>query len=145
MQKYICLMIFGLTVCYGANAATMCTASDTVTVVLDPNIAGTGYTQDANLKTWQATFSYGKIYGIASCNKTSGSVGMVNIGTVMSQTDEGQYCWCKMLVPAVSAWVFEDGNSDSASNCAVFCANHCGSYVHRHGSFRQWLFRSAGI
>ena len=109
-----------------ANATTMCVESDMVAIVLDPDIAGTGYTNTSG--EWTATFPYGTVSGISTCNSTSGSYGVARPNANFEQGTTGVYCWCRMLRPARSAWVYRYARS-SASDCASRCAGVCGYYV----------------
>ncbi len=93
-------------------------------------------------QTWGVTFSYGIIKGITSCNGTSGTFGQSTTDN-FSQTDKGQYCWCKMTEPAVSRWVFRYGHN-YAAGCAYGCADDCGRNVQTISGFRSGVFGSVG-
>ncbi|MCQ2582209.1 MAG: hypothetical protein MJ170_04540 [Alphaproteobacteria bacterium] len=93
-------------------------------------------------QTWATEFSYGIIKGIASCNGTSGTYGQSTTAN-FSQSDKGQYCWCKMTEPAVSRWVFRINRGDAAS-CAYDCADHCAFGVQLNNGFRPGVFGSVG-
>ncbi len=124
-----------------ANATTMCVESDMVAIVLDPDIAGTGYTNTSG--EWTATFPYGTVSGISTCNSTSGSYGVARPNANFEQGTTGVYCWCRMLRPARSAWVYRSAYS-SASDCASNCASYCGRHVRTYADFRGGVFGSAG-
>ncbi len=94
-------------------------------------------------QTWGVTFDgYGNVKGIASCNGTSGTYDQPTTAN-FSQSDKGQYCWCKMTSPAVSRWVFFDDHGD-ANDCAYYCADHCGTYVSMYDESRSGIFGSVG-
>lgn len=140
------LMIFGLVMYCGVSyGGAVCATTDDVVVVLDPAVNGTSRTFNAAEMTWRATFSYGTITGIASCNTIKGSsTGAINTTDTMSQSDTGQYCWCKMLSPAGSVWTFEY-DRESASKCAKYCASYCGDRAQISSAWRGGAFRAAGI
>lgn len=124
-----------------AHAATMCMASDTVAVILDPDIAGDSYTYTSG--EWNTVFSYGNVSGIATCNSTSGSYGVAYPQYEFEQGTSGVYCWCRMLRPARSAWVYRSAGG-SASGCASGCADYCGYFVRVSAGCRRGVFGSAG-
>ena len=109
-------------------------------------MAGTGYTQDEATKTWTTTFSYGTVSGIATCNSTSGTYARAYPEYNFDKnhaSSEGVNCWCRMLNPVRSAWVYIFEGS-SASDCASSCAYNCGYNVQNTSNFRGGVFGSAG-
>ena len=144
IQQRICAIVvslFAMVACVGAHATTMCMASDTVAVILDPDINGTNYTYTSG--EWTTNFDYGDVSGIATCNSTSGSYGTAYPQYNFEQGTTGVYCWCRMLRPARSAWVYS-GAYGSASFCAANCASSCALYVRYYVAFRRGVFGSAG-
>ena len=143
MNKVIYLLI-GVLLSMPAGATTMCALEDTTAVILDPSINGTSYKSDENTFTWNTTFPYGTIYGVAACLSVNGG----SQGTINPDLDagggekEGGYCWCKMTHPASSRWVFY--GSRSASLCASDCAYYCGYYAQNRAALRGGLFGSVG-
>ena len=95
--------------------------------------------------TWITTFSYGIVSGIASCNEIPGTNLNPYSGNQnnIQQGTEGTNCWCRMLSPVRSAWVFNYTHG-SASACASHCANGCGADVRDSTSFRSRLYSIAG-
>lgn len=120
-----------------ASASVMCSASDYVTVVLDPYIEGTSYTYNAANMTWTTVFPYGNVSGVAVCNDTGGSYAVAS--NAEQYETGGVKCWCKMTHPAVSRWVFY-GSGSSSSDCAVRCAYFCGTRVRADSGFRSGVF-----
>ncbi len=125
-------------------ATTMCASEDTTAVILDPSINGTGYKNDSNTMTWNTTYPYGTIYGVAACLSVNGGTqGTINYDLDAGGGEkEGGYCWCRMMHPASSRWVFN--RSDSASNCASDCAGTCGHNARGNAALRSGLFGSVG-
>ena len=136
------LLIILCTLFIGTSyASTMCVADTAVAVVLDPSIAGTGYTNSAANMTWTTNFPYGDVSGIALCSTTP----KTGTGSYpVSDPDEsggGQYCYCKATHPVLSRWVFLSANGSSA-NCASNCASGCGYNVRYYAGFRSSMFGS---
>ena len=142
MKKILCVLCMLITL--PVYATTMCALEDTVAVILDPSITGTGYTKDDNTMTWTATFPYGTVYGVAACLSVSGgSQGATNATlTAGGGEREGKYCWCKVSHPVSSLWAFFSAVYSSAASCASFCALYCGDYVRSTVALRAGLFGS---
>ena len=142
------ILILGMLITLPALATTMCAVDDTVVVVLDPTIGGTGNTYDNTAGTWRTTFSYGAISGISAClssnySKSQGGYiyGLTDNGNpVVGAERNGGHCWCKMTHPMASAWVFNDSNS--ASYCASNCTFYCAYYARSYAALRVGLFGS---
>ncbi len=102
---YAC-MIFVPCVVFGA---TMCAKNNTLVIALDPKVAPTTYSYSGN--KWTATFSSGIFKGVSTCVASSGgSMGSTTTGgvplTAATGERNGQYCWCKLVHPVASRWVF---------------------------------------
>ena len=141
---------------YVANALDMCVRDSAMVVSLDPAVGGSSYKSNASEMTWAAVFSYGTIYGEATClsdadgTPSENTMGVYtnskgemlpNDDTFVQRKDGGR-CWCRMTHPASSRWVFN--NSSSASYCASNCANGCGYYARNRAALRSGLFGSVG-
>ena len=76
---------------------------------------------------WSITCGDIKIQGVAFCgSQDGGSFGTKSETVTTSLTsDDNKYCWCKMVSPAVSSWVF-GGSAPSTDNCVGGCASSCG-------------------
>lgn len=122
MNKIIVLFLtLAPIVCYAAD--TMCVKPTTTVVVLDPNINGTALASNATGKTWSTQFPYGIISGIGGCSNESPNVqGAVASDQNITPYTGGTYCYCKMLRPIESAWVF------SGLSTGYTCANSCTRY-----------------
>ena len=161
MKKVLFAFLLLLIPCVG-GALTMCVRDSSLVVSLDQSINGSANGNNASEMVWWAEFSYGRIYGEATClsaaegGKPSGSMGVITNadGVMLSQdvpsglknkdadgNDRG-YCWCKMTHPAYSRWVFY--YSYSASACASDCANYCGIHARYTAALRTGLFGSVG-
>lgn len=146
------LIISGLIAmfCASADATTMCATDDTLAIVLDPVINGTAHSYNTDLFEWSATFSYGTVWGIATCVDTSGTSNTAveelrdsngEIATGGERT--GKYCWCQLSHPAKSRWVFRSAYS-SVAVCRSNCANYCAHNVRSNSAFRTGVLGSLG-
>ena len=141
MKKILCVLCMLITL--PVYATTMCALEDTVAVILDPSITGTGYTNDPNTMTWTVTFPYGTVYGVAAClSVNGGSQGTTNATlTAGGGEREGKYCWCKVSHPVSSLWAF-GYDASSAAGCASLCPYYCGYNVRGAVALRAGLFGS---
>ncbi len=149
MKKLIISSLIAM-FCASAGAITMCATDDTLAIVLDPVINGTANSFHRDLFEWSTTFSYGTVWGIATCVDTSGAPNTAveelrdsngEIATGGERT--GRYCWCQLSHPAKSRWVFRNADS-SVADCGWNCAFICGYYVRHYSAFRAGLFGSLG-
>ncbi|MBR3148269.1 MAG: hypothetical protein IKF41_02905 [Alphaproteobacteria bacterium] len=145
MKKLI--IIIAMILPMALPAATMCSKNDTITIVLDPSIDGVSSYYDNPNATWHVIFPYGTIHGRSAClntNQSSGTADLHDNGElVVGGETNGQYCWCRMTHPALSAWVYgySRGHVSTCSNsCAQFCASN---YVQTLPRMRSGLFSSA--
>lgn len=152
LLKKLCLWVgmCAIVVPMVAHATTMCATDDTIAVVLDPMIGGSTSAYNADLFEWNTTFSYGTVFGIATCVDTAGSSNQVvaelksSDGTVATGGERsGRYCWCQMTHPARSRWVFLYARG-SVDNCGSDCAANCGRDVRGGSGFRSAVFGSLG-
>ncbi len=71
------------------------------------------------------------VTGIAQCSSQSGSLGsaLTSLKTVSSNdAGDDKYCWCKMISPAISRWVFAYSYG-TASKCSYSCVARCSYYL----------------
>ena len=117
-----------------AYAVTKC-------VKLTSSTTCTSYSGATSQSNWSATCGGIEIQGVAFCGSQKGGSAGVTTETVTtsSTSDNNKYCWCKMVSPAVSSWVFMYSIS-SAANCALNCASSCASYARNSPAFRSGLF-----
>lgn len=117
-----------------AYAVTKC-------VKLTPSTTCTSTSGAAGQSNWSATCGGIKIQGVAFCGSQSGdSTGETSETVTISLTgDDNKICWCKMVSPAVSSWVFNTYFS-FAGECANSCADNCAYYTGSSSTFRSGLF-----
>lgn len=135
-------------------ATTMCTANDSVGIVLDPSIAIKNYNYDETMGTWWAWSDSWTVYGVSACLNSNRGKSMGGTVPHLHDTDNddndhlvtgsekyGRYCWCRLTHPVSSPWAFRY-DLGSASNCASGCARGCGIYVQTIVDWRAGLFGS---
>ena len=114
-----------VTKCVALNSSTTCTSSSGV----------------VGQSNWSATCGGIAIQGVAFCgSQDGGSAGTKSKNvTTSSASDNNKYCWCKMVSPAVSSWVFSY-SPKSAGICADNCAYSCASNARGNSAWRSALF-----
>ena len=125
----------------GAHAVTKCVAlnSSSTTCASD-------HTQYQKRTDWAATCTTNgvstPISGIGICSTTRGTDHHTETLLYTSSTsDANNYCWCRMISPAVSRWVFAASYATTGS-CAQYCAYACAAHVRDTAAFRSGLFGS---
>ncbi|HIS70473.1 MAG TPA: hypothetical protein IAD02_00590 [Candidatus Enterousia intestinigallinarum] len=136
-SKGIFLLGITIALCTPASAVTKCVklSSSTTCSYVDPGTYVVDWTSNCTSSGTSVAIS-----GISQCSSTSGSsVGQKATALKISGGTDDKECWCKMVSPAVSSWVFANF-SRSASLCANACASICASYARIHSAFRAGLF-----
>ena len=119
---------YAVTKCVKLSSSTTCSHVNPGTYVVD-------WTSNCTSRGTSVAIS-----GISQCSSTSGSsTGQKATSLEISGGTDDKYCWCKMVSPAVSSWVF-NYDRGSASNCAYSCANGCANFAARDAAFRSALF-----
>ena len=142
MKKLLTLTALGAILAAPVHAVQKC-------VALDASSTTCTSTPTAGNADWSATCTTNgtsvPIKGIAMCSnqKADATYGTSDaITTISSATDTTNlYCWCKMVEPAVSSWVFISpytSAGDCARACSVGCAGNAGGIF----AFRSALFGS---
>ena len=169
MEKNMKVFLFlcCLLVPFCASATDMCARDDTMVLVFDPQVNGSGSGNTVEW-TWFTVFPYGRVAGEATClskdeglgrttgqgayygegdyaksfiDATAGLKGLDNNG------NERMYCWCRMTHPVLSKWVYNISYS-TADKCKSDCVNHCGKNVPSFGqtlNLRVGAFNSIGL
>ena len=97
-------------------------------------------------KTWSVTFPNYTVSGIASCNNTNGNGYATPYSGNQSDIQQGTTgtsCWCRIMTPVRSAWVFNFTES-SIERCMGSCAADCAYDVRNDKQLRGGVFTSAG-
>ena len=140
------LILFGLFLPVCAIATDMCARDDTMVLVFDAHVAGSGGTLNESEWTWVASYAYGRIQGEATCI-SSQEYQNANIQSGLSGTDANGNprgsCFCKMLHPVMSGWV---GTSAwDTDGCIRNCRFSCGQSAGSNLQFRQKMFNLIGV
>ena len=100
-----------------AYAVTKCVKLTSSTTCTTPSGSGSN---------WSATCGGIEIQGVAFCgSQKGGSSGETSETVTTSSTgDDNKHCWCKVVSPAVSSWVYYASPPD-AGTCANTCADSC--------------------
>ena len=74
------------------------------------------------------------VHGIALCGSDTGvsSGATVDSVRVSGDVSQNQYCYCKMVQPVVSRWVFAKKHDQSAGDCAYWCQNTCADFMNQN-------------
>lgn len=123
VRKYVLMpfIAFSLGEITAVNAATKC-------VALTPGIKCTASGNESSAD-WSATCTTNgistSIQGVASCSTQYGGSPLPGTSDTLSISSSADNCWCKMVRPAVSPWVFafNAGSGACASSCATICAD----------------------
>ena len=110
-------------------------------VKLTSSTTCTSYSGATGQSNWSATCGGIEIQGVAFCgSQKGGSSGETSETVTTSSTgDDNMNCWCKMVSPAVSSWVFID-TARTAGDCGYNCADSCAFSARHDSDFRSGLF-----
>ena len=118
-----------------AYAVTKC-------VKLRPSTTCTSFSGSYYYSNWSATCGGIGIQGVVFCG-SKGAGGLFGTTTdnvvATSKNEDNKYCWCKMVSPAVSSWVYSGSFTDGAT-CMNKCAYNCGEATNNYSSVRSGLF-----
>ena len=116
---------YAVTKCVKLTSSTTCTSSS----------------GEFGQSNWSATCGGVSVSGVAFCGSQNGnSMGTKSEKVTTSSTsDDNKNCWCKMVSPAVSSWVFNI-STESAGACAYLCAYNCAGRAQSQSAFRTPLF-----
>lgn len=140
-SKGIFLLGITIALCPPASAVTKCVklSSSTTCSQVNPGTYVVDWTSNCTSSGTSVAIS-----GISQCSSTNGSSGGLKATALkISGGTDDKYCWCKMVSPGVSYWVFARGTG-SASLCANYCAHYCASAAARNAAFRSALFPGLG-
>ena len=125
----------------GAHAVTKCVALNSSNTTCSYKSPGD------NITDWTSTCTTNgvstPIKGIGICSSTNGGAKGATATEleVSSATDKNLHCWCRMISPAASRWVFNYSET-VAAYCARYCTDSCALNVREDASFRSALFGS---
>ena len=141
MKRYIFVILGIAMLGVSAHAVQKCVALDA------SGMQGSSLDYESYQPDWSVTFTNGvTVKGIGVCSNKSGSYKETSDSITFDDTgtpDNNYYCWCRMISPAVSSWVFSD-DAGYADHCAFYCSNYCALSVWSSSAFRSALFSGLG-
>ena len=125
----------------GAHAVTKCAALNSSSTTCTSDYEQYEYHTD-----WAATCTTNgvstPISGTGICSSTGGSEYQTATELYASSTGSAnKNCWCKMISPSVSRWVYAAPYA-TAGSCAQYCAYACAAHVQHTADFRSAMFGS---
>ena len=135
MKKLLTLTAVGAILATPAMAVQKC-------VALSSDLTCTNYSSYGRTPDWFSVFDNGlTILGVAFCSYKQGTTYQV-VNEIYSSADkEDIHCWCKMISPAISKWVYTTAGLDE-DNCNRFCIEYCGRYAGHVSGFKTAMFNS---
>lgn len=136
----------GLCSVFPATAATKCLKLPT-----SATICSGSYSDAENKFNWSVNCNGTNITGVGVC--AQGDVSSIVKRDIIYHSqyiDTNKYCWCKMVSPGVSAWVYAGGICNdyncfnvSAENCSQYCAFACAKhFIKPHNTSESQTFKS---
>lgn len=106
----------GIKKCVRLSTTSACSNPDFDTLGVDWSVTCNGLT---------------KVNGIGVCASTSGtSVGTTATALqVSANANDNFYCWCRMITPAVSKWIFINAFSNDGQWCRGSCSDYCANFL----------------
>ena len=136
MKKYLIPIV--LIGCIGtAGAATV------KCIAFQPSVK-CEYENPGDYPIFTATCSGVAVKGLGYCSTQSG--GSIGTTSLTLNKGPGAYCWCKMISPAVSYWVYLEQANDTGQcwhTCSIDCAVRLGN--SRDSIIRNSLFNNLDI
>lgn len=134
MKKILCLLVL-LGYVGAANAVQKCIALGSSSGCDDYGATDnlTGLNNGYGVEWYGSGCGDGndiEIRGLAICANTTGTAGDTAETLFIIDPDEGENgnCWCKMVSPAVSAWVLE-GTYSTTEYCSSDCTDFCSRII----------------
>lgn len=130
---YACLAILASTACHAAQKCVKLTSSSICTDDYNYWDNGNNLTAQGGQSDWGTTCGGVPVHGVSLCGSVGGTVGRsVDSVTVSGGIADNKYCYCKMVQPVVSRWVYakqHSGGDGGAGDCHYWCANVCASMI----------------
>ena len=151
MKKILLLIALGATCCRSGYGGYVCLASaygECIGVTLDSDQR---YSVDwaVECTTDEYVSSIGssrhvRLRGVGMCSTVAATaLGDTADSITVSRSSAGQYCWCKMLSPVVSKWVYM-GDKGAAASCEQGCGSNCKTAMSGEAvAYRRVLIQSA--
>ncbi len=109
---------------------------------VDANNGATLVRSNVNSVNWASVFQGGSVRGVSHCSSRGGNANSVSADlTVSAAEDVNYWCWCRMVVPVLSQWVF-GMEFASDENCTKYCAARCAEVFAEDASFRNTMLHN---
>ncbi len=154
MKNILILTAIGAIITAPAIAVQKCVALNNNTSCKVGKGATYGYAD------WTLTCTTGTttvpISGIGVCSNQAGNAAILSTTleytAISNATDPNQcytgdarYCWCRMLSPAVSQWVYSGLEMNTESDCLYKCARECQTYIVNEAVLRRAMFYTSTL
>ena len=140
MKKLLTLTALGAILTAPATAVQKCVALDSSTTTC------TNIEAESLYRGWKLTCTTNgitvPIEGTSSCSKTltTTTVGTIKDDLKIKYTENDTneiYCWCQMIRPLASSWVFAHKYSSVGGGCMGGCAQKCAETFSGNATFRS--------
>ncbi len=140
MKKLLLTTTLCAIVTLPANAVQKCVAL-TSSTTCESSTGGIMVTATYGVPDWSGSCTNGiSISGIANCGSQSASVGTTKTTIQISTTStNNKYCWCKMISPAVSPWVYRHVYADYAT-CLKQCNQLCATSLYNTPAYTNAMY-----
>lgn len=152
MKKLLTLTAVGAILSTPASAVQKCVALDK-----NDTQCTSSYSSYRGKANWEATCTTNgvsvPIKGIAACSQDAGPVpgatnfddSNVDIELLPTVYSNGNYnnneCWCRIISPAISRWVYTGMTYADGSDCSYNCAKECAYMIADKRSEASYDFR----
>ena len=139
-KHFIMAGILATSIIQPATAVTKC-------VALNSNTTCTQEYPGDNVSDWTSTCTTNGVstpikgIGICSADKGNAVGSTATVLRISATLDENANCWCRMISPAVSRWVFSNTHSP-AEICPQACSDYCTGKIWNDAAFRSAMFGS---
>ena len=140
MKKTLFLFALGAIMATPAIAVQKCVALQAT----ENYTSAFGGTSDVRCADWGATGATNNITveGVGVCSNNAGTQATRdNLSFDVSSTTNNKYCWCKMISPAISKWVYPGTSNTSEANCLKYCAASCAQAM-TDSYYRGYFFKN---
>ena len=126
-MKKIIFALCSILVLTSSYGVTLCKKNNTAIAVLNKTVGGS--VTSASGHAWAVAMTDGNnVRGKSLCTAQPGT-GFAEVNTAVADTaDTGTYCYCKMMGPATTYWVYIDEYAD-ATACENGCVTMCADLV----------------
>lgn len=111
-----------------------------ITKCIDTSVFSSCFSSNGSGSNFYSTCGSISVRGVAFCGTGNGGNSVGEVQTSSSSGDNAT-CWCRMIKPAVSLWVYTLSFADEAT-CLHSCASKCAQYYQFNtNSFRTKMLQ----